>query len=84
MRAIVRRLQRLEGRLAPAMESRETRGLRARLEAARQRCGLPPIPPERIAELIGRSIGEILHSGRPSYMASHCDSPALLTAPAIF
>jgi hypothetical protein len=35
-----------------------------RLEEARRRCGLPPISPERLAELRGKSIIEILESGR--------------------
>ena len=64
MRLIDRRLRRLEERCLPAVESWQTRRLRERLEAARLRCGLPPISPERLAELRGKSIVEILHSGR--------------------
>jgi len=47
-----------------AVESWGTRDLRMRLEAARLRCRLPPISPERQAELKGRTIVGILHSGR--------------------
>ena len=64
MKAIVRRLHRLEERYQPAIESPEMRSLRARLGAARLRCGLPPISPESRAELKGMSIVAILHSGR--------------------
>ncbi len=64
MRAIVRRLHGREKRFAPAVENRETRAWRARLEVGRRRCGLPPISPERTAELMGRSIVEILDSDR--------------------
>ncbi len=65
MKAIARRLQRLERRVEPpAVESQHTRQLRARLEAGRLRCGLPPISPERLVELRGMSLIEILHSGR--------------------
>ena len=41
LRAIARRLERLEGRLEPAEETWQERQLRARLEAARRRAGLP-------------------------------------------
>ena len=71
MRAIVRRLRRLEERLGPSVETQETRHLRARLEAARLRCGLKPIPPERLAELRHMSIVAILHSGRQRAGARH-------------
>jgi hypothetical protein len=64
MRALARRLRRLEERLGPTVEAQETRHLRARLEAARLRCGLTPIPPERLADLRHMSIVDILHSGR--------------------
>jgi len=64
MRDTARRLRRLEERLGPAVETEHTRRLRQRLEAARLRCGLPPACPTRIAELRGKSIVEILHSGR--------------------
>ena len=63
MRAIARRLHRLEERFRP-VESEKTRELRERLEAARLRAGLPPISPERLAELRGMGIVAILHSGR--------------------
>jgi hypothetical protein len=68
MRAIARRLKRLEERFGPAEESWKTRHLRVRLEAARWRCGLPPISPERLAELRGKSIVEILYSSRQRAM----------------
>jgi hypothetical protein len=64
MRAIARRLQRLEERLVPAVESWETRRLLARLEAARLRVDATPITPERRAELRGMTIPAILHSRR--------------------
>jgi hypothetical protein len=63
-RAIGRRLNRLEEAFLPRKESWETCHSRARLEAARRRCGLLPISPERLAQLTGKSIAEILISGR--------------------
>ena len=71
MRALVRRLRRLEERLEPTVDTQETRHLRARLEAARLRCGLTPIPPERLADLRHMSIVDILHSGRHRAGARH-------------
>jgi len=59
MRNISRRLYRLEeqlgliGRGRPEVESWETQRLQMRLAASRLRCGLPPISPERQAELRG-------------------------------
>jgi hypothetical protein len=64
MRALVRRLRRLEERTGPTVETQETRHLRARLEAARLRCGLTPISSGRFADLRHMSIVTILHSGR--------------------
>ena len=64
MRAITRRLRRLEERFGTAVESVETRHLRMRLDAARLRCELPPISPDRLAVLRGKSIVEILKAGR--------------------
>ena len=64
IRLIDRRLRRLEERCGPAFESWQTRRLRERLDAARLRRGLPPISPVHLAELRGKSIVEILHSGR--------------------
>ena len=64
MRAIARRLHRLEQRLGPPVESRETREAMARLKAARLQCGLPPPSPERQAELRGMSITAILNAAR--------------------
>jgi hypothetical protein len=70
MRAISRRLDRLEERLGlaarsgPAVETWETRVLRERLEVARLRCGSPPISPKRQAELKGMTVADILVSAR--------------------
>jgi hypothetical protein len=64
MRAIAGRLRRLEERFGPAPERWLTRHLWARLEAARLRCKLPSISAERVAELRGRGIAEILTAGR--------------------
>ena len=74
MKAIVRRLHRLEERYLPAVESGQTRYLRTRLEAARVRCGLRLISPERQSELRGMGIVAILNSGRA---ATHAHFPAL-------
>ena len=64
MRAIARRLQRLEKRFGTAVESQHRRRLRARLDAAHLRCGFQPISPERLAKLRGMNLIEILNSGR--------------------
>jgi hypothetical protein len=69
MRALSRRLRRLEVRFGlagrgPAVESEKVREIRERLEAARLRCGLQPIPAERQAELRGRTVAEILNAAR--------------------
>jgi hypothetical protein len=64
MRAIARRLQRLERRLGPAVESPETRLVLARLEAARLRRGLAAISPQRMEELRGMSVCRILNDAR--------------------
>jgi hypothetical protein len=64
MGASSKRLQRLEKRLGTAVESEATRQLRMRLENARLRCGLLPPSPERLAELRGMTVVQILHSGR--------------------
>jgi hypothetical protein len=50
MKAIDSRLRRLEARLGAVVEKEETRQLRARLEAARSRCGLAAPSPERLAQ----------------------------------
>ena len=74
MRGIARRLCRLEERFRPAVESREMRDVRARLEAARLRCGLPPISPERLAELKGMTVVDILLLGRQrAAMVHQCE-----------
>jgi hypothetical protein len=70
MRAIARRLRRLEERFGPPLETWHSRQLRARLEAAHRRCGLPPIPPERLAELRGMSMVDILIAGRQRVAAA--------------
>lgn len=64
MGAISKRLHRLERRLGTAVENEQTRYLRMRLENSRLRCGLPPPSPERLAELRGMTVVQILHSGR--------------------
>jgi hypothetical protein len=64
MRAIARRLQRLEKRFGPVEETREEKVWRARFEAARLRSGAPPPSPERLAELRGMSICQILNAAR--------------------
>jgi hypothetical protein len=70
MRATLKRLDRLEERLGlverpeTAAESEQTRHLRMRLENARLRSSLPPPSPERLAELRGMTVVQILHSGR--------------------
>ena len=64
MKAISRRLQRLEQRFGQVIESGETRHLLARLEAARLRHGLPEISSQRKDEWRGMTIIQILHSGR--------------------
>jgi hypothetical protein len=72
MRAISRRLQRLEKRLGLAVEDREARdagaarleAARLRLAAARPRCEFPPRSPERLAGLRGMSIVRILNAAR--------------------
>jgi hypothetical protein len=67
MKTILRRLHRLEEQFQPSIESPQDRYLRMRLEAARLRCGLPQPSPERLAELKGKSIAEILNSGRDKF-----------------
>ena len=64
MRAIARRIERLEERFGPPVESWETQEQRRRLEAARLRCGVLPPFPERLAELKGMTIVDILNSSR--------------------
>jgi hypothetical protein len=64
MRNIAKRLHRLEEQFGPEVETAATRYVRMRIEEARLRCGLPPISPERLAELRGMSLIEILNSGR--------------------
>ncbi len=64
MRALVRRLRRLEKLLAPAVESEHSRRLRARIEDGRVRLGPPPSDPEPRAEFAGMSVIEMLHAGR--------------------
>jgi hypothetical protein len=64
MRAIARRLRRLEERNGPAIEDWRTLELRARLEAARLRSGLPPTSGEPQRKLTGLTIVDILNSSR--------------------
>ena len=85
MRAILRRLDRLEKRFGlaepSAVESSETQQLRMRLAAARLRCGSPPISPERQAELRGKSVVEILLAARQRALESDRESGT--TAPGV-
>jgi hypothetical protein len=64
MKAIARRLRRLEERVGSAVESRETQRLRARLDAARLRSESRPVSPERQAKLRSMTIPAILNSTR--------------------
>jgi hypothetical protein len=64
MRAIDRRLRRLERHFGPEFESSEMCALQVRLEAARLRCGLLPPTPERLTKLKGMSVVQILNEGR--------------------
>jgi hypothetical protein len=74
MRANARRLHRLEERFGTTVESLETLYLRMRLKAARLRCGLPLISPDRLAWLRGKSIVEILKAGRQRAAWRSCGS----------
>jgi hypothetical protein len=71
MRAIARRLQRLEQRFGLVEETAEAKIVQARLEAARLRCGLSPPSPNRLAGLMGLSVCEILNAGRQHAAAAH-------------
>jgi hypothetical protein len=71
MKAIGRRLVRLEQRFGLVEETRETKILRARLEAARLRCGLPPPSAERLVELRGMTIVGILNAARQRAANAH-------------
>jgi hypothetical protein len=71
MRAISKRLHRLERRLGTAAESEATRHLRMRLENARRRCGSPAASPEHLAGLRVMTISQILHSGRQRAAVEH-------------
>jgi hypothetical protein len=71
MGALSKRLHRLERRLGTEVESQATRHLRKRLENARRRCGSPAPSPERLAELRGMTVVQILHSGRQKSAAAH-------------
>lgn len=64
MRAISRRLRRLEKRLGLAAEDREGCALAALIEARRLRRGLPPPSPEHLAEQRGMGVVEILNAAR--------------------
>ena len=96
MKAIARRLQRLEARFRPAIDTHHTRRLRARIDAAHLRCGFQPISPKCLAKLRTMSLIEILHSGRDrvalarresestALSASQDDSPVLSESSMIF
>jgi hypothetical protein len=64
MRAIAKRLHRLEKRFGAEVESQETWFLRARIEAARRRCALQPIHSRSVGAFSGMNIIAILNSGR--------------------
>ena len=78
-KSIGRRLNRLEEFFLPMPESPHTRSLRLRLEAARRRCGIPPLSQKRATELMGKSIVEILHLGGPR-AANRSNAQALLSS----
>ena len=67
MKTILRRLHRLEKQFQPAIESPQDRYVRMRFEEACLRCGLPQPSSERLAELKGKSIVEILNSARDKF-----------------
>lgn len=75
MRAIARRLQRLEQRFGrTVVETEHTRGLTMRLEEGRRRLGLPSIFLEFPSELRSMSLVEILNSGRRrAALAGECE-----------
>ena len=69
LRAYSRRLRRLERQfcpeaLGPDAPTAKGQELIARLEEARLRCNIPPTSPERMAEIKGMSIIEILTTSR--------------------
>ena len=64
MRAISRRLGRLEGRLGP-VETEHTRYLMERLEAAHRRMALAGYPVHLPGNLSGLTVEQILNRGRP-------------------
>jgi hypothetical protein len=72
MTGMERRLRRLEERFRGPVESELARRVTARLEAARRRYGVPPPPAERLAQIRGMSIVEILHAGRRRTHANSC------------
>jgi hypothetical protein len=60
-----RRLRKLaKQQSVTATESEQTQYLQMRLENARQRCKLPTPSPERLAELRGMTVIQILKSAR--------------------
>ena len=78
MRAIVRRLARLEQRFGLVEETRETKILLARLaaahlrlEAAGMRSETPPPSPKHLARLRGMSIVQILNAARNRLALAH-------------
>jgi hypothetical protein len=54
MRAIARRLRRLEERIGPAPETWESKQMEARLEAARRRVGFPAAFLRAISRVAGQ------------------------------
>ena len=59
-----RRLRKLEKQLGTAVDVDKALQLKARLQAARLRCGSSPPSPERVIELRGMTVCQILYSGR--------------------
>ncbi len=64
MKAIAKRLHRLEKRFGSEVESEETWFLRSRIDAARKRCASQPISSRSVGEWSGMNIVAILNSGR--------------------
>jgi hypothetical protein len=63
-KTFARRLRRLEQAVRGTVEDDQPCALQVLLDKARLRCGIPPRSPERMAELSGLGVVEILHEGR--------------------
>ncbi len=75
MRTIARRLQRLEERCGPLVESAATKRLRVRLEAARVKLGSPPVSSKHLEGSRVMSIVEILKAGRQRVALAQKERP---------